>query len=267
MTSANAGDYETVGSVARKLGLSVRTLHHWDHLGVASPSARTPSGYREYTLADTARLRRVMLLRDLGVPLREIPSLLSAPAATRRKELRLRQRELQAKILHLQQVEETVERVLNAGDQGVLLSDSEQQELFGPEWDPSWGKAARERWGDSAQWAEFAERSAVRSTEEWQQTANSMQEVAEEFAAAKRAGVEPGSDAANLLSEAHRISMSQYFHCTLSMQVLIARRYVTEDGFTDYYEKLEPGLAQWMKQVIDARAEAEGIEPESAAWE
>lgn len=258
---------ETVGSVARNLGLSIRTLHHWDQLGVASPSRRTAGGYREYLPEDVARLRRVLLLRDLGIPLRKIPALLRAKAVDRRREMKRRQDDLQAKILRLQAISATVERILEAGEVGLLFSEKEQQNLLGVEWDPAWGRSARERWGDSAQWAEYAERSALRTAEDWQATTASMRDVTNAFATAKRNGVMPGSDAANLLAEDHRIAMSEYFHCTLSMQVLVARRYVTEDGFTQYYDQQEPGLAEWMKSVIDARARAGGIEPDTAVWE
>lgn len=267
MNDSHLDTYETVGAVARNLGLSVRTLHHWDHLGVASPSGRTTGGYREYLPKDVARLRRVLLFRDLGVPLREIPSLLNAKAAVRHLELRRRQEQLKAKILHLQVIEATVDRILEANHVGVLLSETEQQNTFGDAWDAAWGKSAREQWGDSAQWAEYAERSALRTAEDWQLTIASMQDVTDAFATAKRNGVVPGSGAANILAEAHRAAMGEYFHCTLSMQVLVARRYVTEDGFTQYYDQQEPGLANWIKLVIDAPARANGIDPDTAAWE
>ncbi|WP_354002409.1 MerR family transcriptional regulator [Plantibacter cousiniae (nom. nud.)] len=59
----------TVGRAAAEIGVSVRTLHHWDEIGVAQPSGRNQSGYRSYLPVDIARLRRVVLLRDLRVPL------------------------------------------------------------------------------------------------------------------------------------------------------------------------------------------------------
>ncbi|MYW00894.1 MerR family transcriptional regulator [Streptomyces sp. SID3343] len=58
-----------VGRLAESAGLTVRTLHHWDELGVLSPSRRTPSGHREYTEDDLVRLYRVLALRSLGLDL------------------------------------------------------------------------------------------------------------------------------------------------------------------------------------------------------
>ena len=58
-----------VGETAARLGLTVRTLHHWDEIGLASPAARTRAGYRLYTDADLERLRRIVVYRELGLDL------------------------------------------------------------------------------------------------------------------------------------------------------------------------------------------------------
>jgi DNA-binding transcriptional MerR regulator len=68
-----------VGELARRTGLSVRTLHHYDGIGLLSPSERTPSGHRLYGPADVARLQQVLSLRQLGFPLEEIRAVLARP--------------------------------------------------------------------------------------------------------------------------------------------------------------------------------------------
>ena len=62
----------TVGELSRLTGLTVRALHHYGAIGLCSPSARSPSGYRSYSEADVLRLQQVLLLRELGLPLRDI---------------------------------------------------------------------------------------------------------------------------------------------------------------------------------------------------
>ncbi|MGO3773832.1 MerR family transcriptional regulator, partial [Corynebacterium variabile] len=69
----------TVGEVAEILGVTVRTLHHWDQIGLASPSERTWSDYRLYTATDLARLQRIAVYRELDMPLAEIAALLDDP--------------------------------------------------------------------------------------------------------------------------------------------------------------------------------------------
>lgn len=68
-----------VGEVARHTGLSVRTLHHYDAIGLLSPSHRSESGYRLYDTGDLARLQQIRSLRQLGFSLEEIRSLLDEP--------------------------------------------------------------------------------------------------------------------------------------------------------------------------------------------
>jgi DNA-binding transcriptional MerR regulator len=267
MNAHEADDAALVGAVARELGVSVRSLHHWDGLGVATPSGRTPGGYRAYLPVDIARLRRVLLFRELGVPLEQIPPLLSAGSAERRAELERRRTELLEKIGRLQAIATDLDRLLAADEEGVLLSESERLAALGPGWDPSWSSAARERWGDSPQWAEYAERSARRTVDGWRNVVTSTHDVADALARAKRGGAMPGDDDANALAERHRLAMSEYFHCTLSMQVLLARLYVAEPEFAAHYDGIEPGLAAWTKTVIDANARAHGLDPETAVWE
>src|SRR5262245_17778080 len=68
-----------VGVVAKRTGLTVRTLHHYDDLGLLSPSRRTESGHRLYTAGDLARLHQIMSLRQLGLSLEDIRSCLERP--------------------------------------------------------------------------------------------------------------------------------------------------------------------------------------------
>lgn len=68
-----------IGELARTTGLTVRALHHYDHIGLLSPSLRTGAGHRLYTASDVARLYRVCLLRRLGFPLERITSVLEDP--------------------------------------------------------------------------------------------------------------------------------------------------------------------------------------------
>lgn len=72
----------TVGELARRTGITVRTLHHYDHIGLLCPSARSDAGYRLYTPQDVERLYRIMALRQLGMSLADIGTALSTPDAS-----------------------------------------------------------------------------------------------------------------------------------------------------------------------------------------
>src|SRR3954452_424033 len=81
-----------VGEVAALAGVTVRTLHHYDRIGLLSPSGRTAAGYRQYAPADLDRLHQVLLYRERGFPLEEVATLLSGevdPEAHLRRQPRL----------------------------------------------------------------------------------------------------------------------------------------------------------------------------------
>jgi MerR family transcriptional regulator, thiopeptide resistance regulator len=79
-----------IGELAREAGLTVRTLHHYDQLGLLSPRSRTEGGHRCYSSGDVRRLHRIVALRSLGISLEEIGTLLDGepdPASLLRRQL------------------------------------------------------------------------------------------------------------------------------------------------------------------------------------
>ncbi len=257
----------TVGAVAARAGVTVRALHHWDAIGLVSPSARTDGGYRLYTGADLARLHRVLVYRELGVPLAEISELLDAPSADAADSLRRQRDRLRERIAELERMGAALDRMIEARHSGILLSAEEQVAMFGRHWQPEWVGQAREQWGDTAQWAQYAERSADRTPEQWQQIADSVHALTDDLAAACRRGVRPGSAEADALAERHRASIGVYFDCTHAMQVCLGRRYVADAGYTEFYDGFEPGLTAWLRDIIDANARHHGVDPDTATWQ
>ncbi|MEV6363976.1 MerR family transcriptional regulator [Nocardia asteroides] len=256
----------TVGAAADLLGVTTRTLHHWDAVGLVCPAARSPAGYRLYTDADLVRARRVVLYRALGVPLDEIGDLLAAPADDAVATLRRQRDALRAETTRLRRMTDAVDRLIAARQSGPLLSAREQVDLFGDQWQPAWVAQARERWGDTPQWAEYAERAATRTPRDWQRISDDTAALHADLATAVRAGVAAGSPRADELAERHRASIAVYFTCTHAMHVCLGRRYRADVGYTAFYDGLAPGLTAWLCAIIEANARAHGVDPETATW-
>ena len=257
----------TVGRAADLVGVSVRTLHHWDAIGLVCPSGRTWSGYRVYSGDDVARIHRVLVYRELGFPLAEIAKLLDDPDVDARSHLRRQRSELADQIARLQTMVSAVDRMLEATTTGMQLTAEQQVEIFGADWQPGWVDEAEQRWGSTAQWAQYAERAAARSPEDWKEIAATTRTLEADFAAAMRAGVAPGSPEANALAERHRTLLSTYFDCTLAMHVCIGRSYVDDPRYAEYYDANAPGLTVWLRDTIFANADAQGIDSASATWQ
>ena len=257
----------TVGQVAGLVGVSVRTLHHWDEIGLVVPSARSWAGYRLYGTEDVARIHQVLVYRETGMPLAEVARVLDDPHADATAHL-ARQRELlQARIAHLTRMLRAVDTMMEKNSMGENLTPQQQAEILGAEWDPAWQKEAEERWGDSDEWAQSAARKAAMTRQDWARVAKETGILEADLAAAMRKGVVPGSERANALAERHRAGIDQWFDTTYSKQVLIACGYVADPRFAAHYDGYEPGLAAWLKEIIDANAAAHGVDPANAVWQ
>jgi DNA-binding transcriptional MerR regulator len=264
---SGAPDHLTVGRTAALVGVTVKTLHHWDSIGLVRPSERTWAGHRVYSGDDITRLHRALVYKEIGFPLAEIVRILDAPDIDAHGHLRSQRSQLMDRISRLQDMVLAVDRMLVASKPGMRLTPQEQVEIFGDDWQPGWVDEAEARWGDSAQWAQYAERAAGMTPEDWQRTAAETEALHSDLALAKRTGVTPGSEEANVLAERHRASISRYFDCTHAMHACIGRSYVTEPGYAENFDAMEPGLAHWLRDTIFANAAARGIDPDSARWE
>lgn len=264
--SADAGGL-TVGQASARLGVTIRALHHWDETGLARPSLRTAAGYRLYTDGDLERLHRIVVYRETGLGLDKIRAILDDPAADVPGALREQRARFAERISRLQQLSAGLDRMTDAHERGLLLTAGQQAAIFGPRWDPGWAAQARQRYGDTAQWRQYAERSASRGPEEWQAVADAVADLDRALVDAMDAGVTPGSPAANQLVERHREVFAAYFPLTRQMQVCLGRKYEADPAFAAHYDTIRTGLAAWFRRIIDASARAHGIDPDTAIWQ
>ena len=257
----------TVGEISMLLGISVRALHHWDETGLVHPSRRSAAGYRLYCEADIMRIQQVLVYRQTGMSLADIKMVLDEPETDAMTHLR-RQRELvQGQISHLQQMLSSIDMVMEIHQSGARISVAEMAEIWGTDWDPVYVEEAQARWGDTEDWAESYRRKARMTRADWERAHEETVALETALAEAMRSGVEPGSPEANALARWHRKDFNRWFEVSTSKQVIIARSYVVDERYARYYDKRAPGLAAWLKDVIDACARSEGVDPATVTWE
>ena len=247
-----------VGEVAALAGVTVRTLHHYDRIGLLSPSGRTTSGYRQYAPADLDRLHQVLLYRELGFPLEEVAALLSGdvdPAEHLRRQHRL----LRDRLDRTQQMLAAVEKEMEAQAMGISLTPEERFEVFG-EHDPAQYEAeVSQRWGETDAYAQSKRRTAAYSKDDWVRIKAEGAHLEARFAAAMRDGVPPDAEPAMDLAEEHRQSITRnYYDCPPEMHAGLGRMYVEDERFTAHYEEIAPGLAQYVSTAVQANAARQG---------
>ncbi len=244
----------TVGQAADRLSVTVRTLHHYDEIGLVVPSGRSTAGYRLYTEADLARLQNVVLYRRLEIPLDQIASLLESGDA--RKHLKRQRDAVRSRLRELQGLVAAIDRALEAQMTNYRITAEEQRELFGEDFDDSYAAEAEHRWGDLPEYQESQRRASSYTKEQWAQIKAEGDEVMEAFAAAKRSGAPATSQEAMDAAQAHRAQIERWFSAVpLAMHRGMADLFVADARYAASYDALEPGLAPYVRDAIYANAD------------
>lgn len=241
----------TVGEVAQQAGISVRTLHHYDEIGLLNPSARSEAGYRLYDGSDVARLQQILLYRELGLPLEEISRVMSDPGFDRVAALREQRARLEARAEHVMKMIDAVDDAIEAHEKGRTMSTDEMLGVFG-DFDPKeYEQEARERWGQTDAYKESARRTAQYTRADWQRLADEAHEIYQAFMELKETGIAPDSEEAMAVAERHRSHIGDWFYdCTPEIHVGLGEMYVQDPRFTENIDKHGDGLAAYMSQAI-----------------
>ena len=244
----------TVGQVAETFGVTVRTLHHYDEIGLLHPTERTHAGYRLYTSEDLGRLSTIVVYRRLGFSLEEIGELLVADGTEVVDHLRRQRDAVRARLAEMSDLVAAIDRRLEAEMNDKPATTEDLKELFGDGYNEEYQAEAKERWGDTDKWAQSQERTARWTKADWARAKDEVETYESDLGDAVRAGTPVDGDAAAELAERHRESIDQYYDCDHEFQVCLAQMYLSDPRFTQHYEDIEPGAAQWLHDAIVANA-------------
>lgn len=250
----------TVGNVAAISGVTVRTLHHYEEIGLLVPAGRSAAGYRLYDDADCGRLARILYYRELGFPLDSIATLLDHVEHDRYDHLARQHTLLRERLTRIQAMVASLEREMEAQMTGYNLTAAEKLEVFG-DFDPArYEYEARERWGETDAFKHSQDRAKRYSKDDWEAIQSEMADLHRRIATAMQAGVLAASDEAMALAEQHRQVISRWFYdCSYEIHRGLGAMYVDDPRFTANIDKTAPGLASYIREAIVANANrAEG---------
>jgi DNA-binding transcriptional MerR regulator len=245
-----------VGEVAHLSHVSVRTLHHYDAIGLLAPSARSPAGYRLYSAADLRRLRQILFYRELGFALDEIADILADPAAGTDDHLRRQHRLLRERRARDTALLGAIEQEMEARKMGISLTPEEQFEIFGTDRFAEYAAEAEQRWGDTEAWKQSNRRTAAYTKEDWIAIKAEADANIAGFADAIRAGEPATGTVAMDLAEAHREHLSRWFYdCGYDAHRGLAELYVSDPRYMATYDEIAPGFSRYVHDAIHANAD------------
>lgn len=243
----------TVGHVAGRFGITVRTLHHYDEIGLLSPSERTPAGYRLYTAADLTRLQHVVVYRRLGFALEEIALLLENPESVE-EHLRRQRAAVMSRLDEMRHLVTAIDRALEREMSNQPATPDDLKELFGEGFHDAQAEA-EERWGETDAWRQSQERTKGYTKADWEEVRAESDRTHRAFTDAMDAGEPPTSEAAMAAAELHRASMQRFYDCDYEMQRGLADMYVSDPRFIATYDEIRPGMSHYVRDAIHANAD------------
>ncbi|MBZ9642629.1 MerR family transcriptional regulator [Streptomyces sp. PSKA30] len=245
----------SVGQVAGYAGVTVRTLHHYDDIGLLVPSERSHAGHRRYNDADLDRLQQILFYRELGFPLDEVAALLDDPDADPRAHLRRQHELLTARIEKLQKMAAAVEHAMEARKMGINLTPEEKFEVFGDKDPEQYADEAEARWGSTEAYAESQRRAASYTKEDWKRMQAEVADWGERYDALMAAGEAPTGERAMDMAEEHRQHICRWFYeCPYELHQCLGEMYVADERFKAFYDSMRPGLAEHLRDAITANA-------------
>ena len=258
----------TIGEAAELLGITVRALRHWESIDLLVPSWRTLGGHRLYVDADLERAQRILVYREIGLPLAEVRELVDGGGGAR-EHLERQLRLLAERASHLRRmigaVDEMLEEMSMNDGKNTTMDARAAAEKFGGGWRQDFADEAEARWGDTEAWEQSQQANANRTEEEWAQMYADQEALVAKLAQAIGDDVDPDSELGREVSAMHRAGVEKHYECGHGRQVILARMYLVDERFHEAYGGVE--LTKWLVAAIEADARAHGVDPEAASWD
>jgi DNA-binding transcriptional MerR regulator len=247
----------TVGEAATLAKVSVRTLHHYDEIGLLEPSERSEAGYRLYTIADLERLQQILLFRELGFALPDIRTIVLDPDFDRAEALQAQRNLLAEKARRTQAAIDAIDLQLMEMEEGIPMTKEEASKMFTELFDgfdpAEYEDEVKERWGETDAYKQSAERTKRYKKADWERMRAEDLANTEAFIALMEAGVPADSPEAMALAEEHRQHISKWFYdLPIEFYANMAQIWVNDPRFTKNIEKPKPGLAAYKYAAVQA---------------
>ncbi|ENQ3106109.1 MerR family transcriptional regulator [Bacillus cereus] len=236
-----------VKEVADLVGISVRTLHHYDEIGLLTPEETTESGYRLYSDDNLETLQQILFFKELGFPLKKIKEIINNPSFDRQEALVLHRKMLIEKRSRLDKVIATIDKTIQHSKGEIQMTNKEKFEGFDFSQNP-YEQEARERWGNEA--VDKANKAASSMTKEKQEEYNAIYRKL----ATLRSDSPESEQAQEAIQEWYNY-LQNFGHYSLDAFKGLGQMYVDDERFTKNIDQFGEGLAKFMCDAMAVYAD------------
>ena len=228
---------------ARFTGVSVRTLHYYDEIGLLRPAfVDRSTGYRFYDENSLLRMQQILFYRELDFSLKSIGEILSSPNYDKTKALKEQKHLLTLK-------KERLERLICALD-GARKGENVMEAFDNSEFE-QYKAEAEEKWGNTDAYAQHRQKTSGYSKQKWNDLAGEMDAIMAEFALCMKNGESPDSaEARQLVKQLQSHISGNYYNCTDQILAGLGQMYVADDRFRNNIDKHGDGTAEFICEAI-----------------
>ena len=228
-------------------GVSVRTLHYYDEIGLLKPAiVDGQSGYRFYDENSLERMQEILFYRELDFPLKSICSILSSPDYDKEKALTEQKRLLLLKKKRLEKIITALENH-QKGEQLMKAFDNTEFEATRQKYEAE----AKGKWGSTAAYAEYTEKAKNYSKESYQTMADGLDQIMKEFALCMSSEAASDSvEAQKLVKKLQNYITANYYTCTDEILSGLGQMYVADERFRKNIDKHGVGCADYISKAI-----------------
>lgn len=215
---------KTVHEVSELTGVSVRTLHHYDSIGLLKPSKTTEAGYRLYDDTALCRLQTILLFRELEFPLKEIKQIIDSSDFDRKKALAQQVKLLELRQKRLKKIITFAREIITTGVDNMSFSAFDDVEI------KKYAKEAKAKWGETQAYKESENKAANRDSAEDKATSDGIMQIFADMG--KINTLSPESAQAQASVEKLRLFISEnYYSCTPQILCELGKMYTGDERF------------------------------------
>lgn len=236
-----------ISEMARLTGVTVRTLHYYDEVGLLKPSETNSNGYREYNSECIDKLAQILFFRELDFSIKDIIKIMDSPSFDALDVL-------QRQKLWLIEERNRLNRLIELAEKSIKGERTMDFKAFDKHQNEQYRKEAQERWGESVAYQESQKKTSGYDVRKWMELKEQMDEMIRLFA--NHRSLAPQSDAAQALVQQWKEHISKsYYDCTNEVLKGLGEMYVGDERFTKNIDQHGEGTAAFMNAAIQAYCE------------
>ncbi len=239
-----------IKELAEMSGVSVRTLHYYDEIGLLKPAfVDEQNGYRFYDETSIERMQGILFYRELDFSLKVISEILSSPNYDKQKALSKQKHLL---TLKKERLERLIRLLENAENGGITMNLKNFDNTEYEKTRKIYEAEAKEKWGDTQAYSDFENKTNAYSKEKWIDVNAGLYSLIIEFAECKKLGAKPSDLSAQKLVKKWQDYISgNYYECTREILSGLGVMYVADERFTYNMDKYEKGTTEFISKAIE----------------